>query len=263
MPCRWRRCVSAVLVLHFAALLTAVVAVPGRNTPAPRLAVLAHQPVRPYLQALNLTCPYRFFAPQPGAVTNHWFRIEYADGSVRWWDCLDKHAHWMRPPYQRVLNMMLLLDSNIGPNLEQPGRLALSPLAHTCLASYARHVAHRFGDDGRPVRTVAIYTLHHYILEPEQVRAGWDVTDLRLFRPCLLGTYDAQGQLLDAAATPQAVSSSALAARIITDLRRGSMGPGFPAPVPALLKQHPDLGAWQGAEEALAQEIEARVEGGQ
>jgi hypothetical protein len=38
----------------------------------------------PYLQFTHLNNAYHFYAPEPGPVTQVWFRLAYADGSSRW-----------------------------------------------------------------------------------------------------------------------------------------------------------------------------------
>lgn len=70
------------------------------------------------------------------------------------------------------------------------------------MASYARHVANRYGrtnDAGVavPVRSVGIYVVYHAARSPAQVRAGWEASDLRTHQTWFAGAYQADGQRVD------------------------------------------------------------------
>ncbi len=79
-----RAAVSGLIVLHFAAIFSAVLGA----APGPWIAAQAqHCIFRPYLDFMYLNNAYRFYSPDPGPASQLWFRIEYRDGEstlTRW-----------------------------------------------------------------------------------------------------------------------------------------------------------------------------------
>jgi hypothetical protein len=91
LPRMWRRIgVSVLIVLHFLAILSAVMSA----SPGPKaMGALYIYVFRNYLEFFYLTNAYHFYAPEPGPAYGLWFRIEYTkpeDGNVYW--------HWHKVP---------------------------------------------------------------------------------------------------------------------------------------------------------------------
>ena len=86
LPPGWRMMAGSVLILlHFAAILTAVTIVPPPNGPSPYWSnQLWSRTTRPYLQLTVLNNGYHFYAPEPGPAALVWFRLEFADGESTW-----------------------------------------------------------------------------------------------------------------------------------------------------------------------------------
>src|SRR5262249_25410698 len=86
IPAGWRMLVGSVLILlHFAAILTAVTVVPPSDGPSPYVAPhLWTRASRPWLQFTMLNNGYHFYAPEPGPAQLLWFYVEFADGESVW-----------------------------------------------------------------------------------------------------------------------------------------------------------------------------------
>ena len=83
-----RVAVSTLVVVHFAAILTAVLGA----SPGPWIAAQAqHCIFRPYLDFMYLNNAYRFYSPDPGPASQLWYRIEYREGKVT-------HSRWGKIP---------------------------------------------------------------------------------------------------------------------------------------------------------------------
>jgi hypothetical protein len=268
-----RRALSLVIVLHFLAVLTAVTSASSPGFPAPELAVRANALVRPYLQLTFLTSPYRFFAPNPGPVNVLWFRLRYADGSVRWVELPRREDFVPRMAYQRHLSVAMLLGQQVVP--ADDGGARLTELGQVYLASYVRHLARtraRPGPGGAAVavRGVGVYTALHGLLTPAQVRAGWEVVDLRTYQATFLGAYDPDGNRTGGRHPDQAckpishVAAGILAVDYYPRLRRDAGADprrladelGLPAPIRRLLVRFPELLA-PGAEKG---DLPGRIE---
>ena len=87
-----RLAVSILILVHFAAIATAVIGSP----PGPYIIQEAqHWIFRPYLDFMYLNNAYRFYSPEPSPASQVWFRVEY--------DWVDNGkplivSHWMRLP---------------------------------------------------------------------------------------------------------------------------------------------------------------------
>jgi hypothetical protein len=69
-----RLAVSMLIVLHFAAVLTAVISAP----PGPWIVgQTEHWLFRPYISFMYLPNAYRFYSPEPGPASQLWCRVEY------------------------------------------------------------------------------------------------------------------------------------------------------------------------------------------
>jgi hypothetical protein len=192
---RHRTAVSALILVHFIAIGTAVTSSSSPTFPAPQLAVAASQPFQPYLQATALNNAYRFFAPNPGTPSLFWFRVQDGSGAVRWSELPGRaDTPLARGSYQRRLNLSLLLGQQIIPDAANPDRLSFSPTGETCLASVVRHVADTEAPSQAPITSVGVYVVQHAVVTPEQARNGWTPDDLRTFRALFVGAFDANGE---------------------------------------------------------------------
>jgi hypothetical protein len=228
--------VSLLVVVHFFAITTAVTSAGSTMFPAPDIVVWVKNWVtRPYLQFVFLTNPYRFYAPNPGPTPVLWFRLEYQDGTARWLE-LPRRQDWpIRMPYQRHLCAVMLFDQMAGSiSPEEPGVRRLSPEGRIAACSFARYAARKYprmAADGSlvPVKEVALYSIMHLVMEPWQVRNGWETTDMRLHMPFYVGTFGADGLQLDAGTTT-------LQYRPISDLAAHMLA----RDIYPLFRQHPD-----------------------
>lgn len=204
-PRRWvRGIVSLLICAHWFAICTAVIAAGTPQFPPPLPAVYARLYLtQPYLSFVFLTNPYRFYAPNPGPANLIWFRIEYADGGVRWLEVPDRNNWRLRMPYQRHLCVALLFDQmGEAASPQDPVVRRLTPQGKVAASSFARHVARKYArrdENGQPipVTRVSIYTVMHSVLEPRMVQEGWDINDLRLYTPFYIGTFGPDGLQLD------------------------------------------------------------------
>lgn len=251
-----RRLASLLIILHFLAILTAVTSASSANFPAPALAVLANRPFQPYLQATFLANAYRFYAPDPGAPSVLWFRIQYQDRSVRWLELPRRADFHLRMSYERCKSLAGLLSQQVtpGPN----GQLEISDLGQIGLASYVRHLAstrQRTTPDGSvlTVRSIGVYTVQHAARQPEQIREGWEPNDLRTYRAAFLGAYNPAGLRTDeyrpgAVEQPIAFVAAGIVAVDVWPLPKATE-PGdrqldeleLPRPIRRLLARFPEL----------------------
>ncbi|MGE3803564.1 MAG: hypothetical protein AB7K24_02705 [Gemmataceae bacterium] len=252
LPAGWQRClVSLLVVAHFVAILTAVTSFSHPDFPAPAVAVLANRPFRPYLQATFLSNAYRFFAPNPGAPTVLWFRIQHEDGTVCWGEA-PRTGRWLRPGYQRDLNLTMSLGQYLMP---EGDNRAFTPIGAIAVASYARYLAREIAAHHDRVKAVGIYCVQHSVLLPEQIRAGWAVHDLPTYRATFAGAFSPVGErvdkhrplVLDQPITR--VAAGILAVDFYPRLRRrpgveaGQLAEelGLPVPIRRLLAAYPEL----------------------
>jgi hypothetical protein len=263
-PPRWARWLISVLVLaHFFAILTAVTGAGSQNYPAPPTAVkLGAYVTRPYLHMTFLNNPYRFYAPNPSPPNILWFRIKYEDGTVRWVEVPRKFDYPFRLPYQRHLALTLLFDQFSEPaipTIEEPLARQLSPEGRIAIASYIRHVARRhqrLDEEGKPQKVeIQFYNVYHQIMDPWQIRQGWQVMDLRTYAPAYYGTFNGEGVQIDKGTSRiqnkpiSELTAFALATDIYpvfrahpdTDRAELLRELGIPTPICALLVQFPEL----------------------
>src|SRR5262245_42688935 len=197
-PPRWlKRAVTIAIGLHFLAIWSTVVGTSTFRYQAPPLVEMLRvsPPVNFYLQSTFLTNPYRFYAPDPGPTSLMWFRLKYADDTVRWFELARRDDFALRIPYQRHMSIaMMLFGMGVAPDPTDPGKLVILPEAQIGLSSYVRHVAGmhpRTAPDGTaiPVELVSVYAVFHNILEPDQIRLGWEPDALQLYEMDFLGQY--------------------------------------------------------------------------
>jgi hypothetical protein len=269
--------VTGLVVVHFVAILTAVTSAGNPRFPAPQLAVEANIPFRPYLQMLFLSNPYRFYAPDPGPTNVFWFRLkhqyrdEHGEDVIqwRWVEMPDRSQFANRMPYQRHLSLTMLFDNQralVTTPLNQ-AQAALTEEAKLVLSSYVRHAARAYPlrlPDGTeaPVKAVEFYNTYHAVLHPDQIKAGLDTYDLRLYLPNFYGQFTPEGSRIDSPMPLngkqmwmiQERSISDLAAQILysdlypvfrkdqtTDRMEIMEKLGTPTPIRALLMRFPQL----------------------
>lgn len=192
-----KRSLGALVVLHFACILSALIApaMPGAASPALPAAFYARIS-RHYLEPLAMTSPHRYYAPDISPFCQVWFRASFAGGGVRWLDVPGGWDHWLPMRYQRRFGISMALDSATQPAAEDGQAQTLTPLGGVLVSSYARHVARSLASGTGAVREVQVYQVAHRIRTPVEVRRGWSATDPRLYAPRYLGTCDSEGKLV-------------------------------------------------------------------
>jgi hypothetical protein len=231
LPTRWRQVALSLLVLlHFGAILVAVVLLPppGPKAEAPWLAREATADFyRPYHHLLYLGNAYHFYAPDPPDYTELlWFYIVYKDGSSRWVrvpgrnqgassvefhrdESLAFYVHRVSPAPPTALVAKRRIDAGkdaVRPIPTHPGlplaeqyqlpAPVLSPLPF--LSSYARHVARSYPSETNPeaeVLGVKIYRVQHHLMEPQEWLLTKSPHDPTLYRPYYQGEYNTRGEL--------------------------------------------------------------------
>jgi hypothetical protein len=129
--------VSALIVLHFTAILTAVISA----QPGPWIVgQIQHWIFRPYLGFMYLGNAYRFYAPEPGPASQLWCRIEYAqDGKIlsRWTKLPDMDQQG-NPNYAMSLQYTrrLSLTDHIGRTAPPPPATVTNEFGETVIAPY-------------------------------------------------------------------------------------------------------------------------------
>jgi hypothetical protein len=216
--------VSVAIVLHFAAILTAVTIVPPPGGQAPFLSNhLYTRFTRHYLQLTNLNNGYHFYAPEPGPSSLLWFRVQFADGAAR----------WVRIPDHRTVRNHLerrrlgALATAVGQTVRVPpareeellrlraraGQERAIPLADLpaamqyrepgmhvllLLSSFVRRVVrtteHPDGT-GSPVAKVKVYRVEFMNPPVQHFQAGRDPLDPTLYNAFYQGEYDRDGNL--------------------------------------------------------------------
>jgi hypothetical protein len=130
-----RLAVSTLILIHFAAILSAVLSA------APGPWIMAQAQVRmfgPYLDFMYLNNAYRFYAPEPGPASQLWFRIEYKKGDqiLARWTKLPEMDDKGRPNYPITIQYTrrLALTENVARTfpvpwtvLNQKGEMEVAP----------------------------------------------------------------------------------------------------------------------------------------
>lgn len=257
---RWL--VSVLVCVHFFAILTAVTSSGSGQFGSPYVAVQLNEPFLPYLETLFLRNGYRFFAPNPGPNFVIWFRMTYEDGRVRWYEFPQRTDFATPLAYTRMLSVANMGAQTSG-HPDDPDEIIIEPGTSICLASFARHVAsdrlaaqdlREAGD----LKTVEIYRVAHLYIMPDQIREGWDYTDLRLYQPMYLGAFRPDGSAIDPDSAvycrtqilvtdmiqndiaPELLSDSTLGATA-ADIAATLENLGIPEPVRKLVEDNPDI----------------------
>jgi hypothetical protein len=164
----WRHLVTAVLVVHIAAVLAGALAAPPSSPLERSVADL----FAPYHQVLDQGYAYRYYSPEPGPTPVVSATIRYADGreeTVR----LPKRGVLPRLRYQRQLALANHLAVDFAEARRTTGDGGQSAYAR----SYARHLAR-----ARPgCSTITLYVQSNLIPDPlvvAQARAGGKIVDI-------------------------------------------------------------------------------------
>lgn len=226
-----RAVVSVLLLLHFGGILTAVLSVPPREAEQAWVANwLWLRVYRPYLQFAYLNNAYHFYSPEPGPASLLWARVEYDDGSSRWYKVPNREEHWKDPLGQEYYRRLSLTDtiSHSFPTPAVPdlikqrrveagslfpaGPIPLHPyMADTIqfkvpidsvrktLTSYARFIARHTphpDDPNKKITSVKMYRIIHNMMAPADfLRPEMDPLHRVLFVPYFLGDFDVDGNL--------------------------------------------------------------------
>jgi hypothetical protein len=212
--------VSAVILIHFGAILTAVTSVP----PQPWLSnYLWTHFYRPYVEFMYLNNAYHFYSPEPGPTTLVWFYAQYDDGTMRRFEMPRREDHALTLEYQRRLSLTESVNQLLAPLPAVPQETRYrrlqagqedgiplhpevaenmqyripSPFSQRMLQSYARHIAgwaSRVEPD-RKLVGIKIYRVMHSLMTPRDVALGRNPEDPALYFPYYQGEFDSHGKL--------------------------------------------------------------------
>ena len=122
-----------------------------------------------------------------------WFRLEHADGSVRWVELPRQGEYAIHMRNQRRLGIGLMLQAGLHAGVANPGDVVLTPAGRVFVESCVRYVAREHGPAANPATEVQLYLVGHRVREPVEIQMGRPPTDLRLYLPRFIGRYDAAG----------------------------------------------------------------------
>lgn len=184
----WARgAVSAVLVFHIGAVLTAPLSVPPTIT-----GDLLRSVYRPYIAATYLNHAYKFFAPDPGPSHLIRYELTLADGSKKEGVFPDARQHWPRLWYHRHFMLSEIIHDGRPPEAFElePGREEgqRGRLESVLAPSYARHLL-----AAHDAREVTLYYRMHLLPGPGDVLAGDRLDDPKWYRQRRLVTLKRDG----------------------------------------------------------------------
>lgn len=165
-----RAIVSILLAFHVLAVFVA----PWSVEPSSLLSSYFWRFYQPYLQAGFLNHGYRFFAPEPGPSHLVRYELDWNDGTQVEGIFPNLQQHRPRLLYHRHFMMSEFLNS-APPDSEWERAYA---------QSYANHLLNLHGAD-----RVTLYLRRHLIVAPEDVLAGQQLDDPRLFEERRMGSY--------------------------------------------------------------------------
>jgi hypothetical protein len=224
--------VSAWVLFHFGGIFVACIGSDPTQTQSPWLARKASEYLyRHYLGFLYLTNAYHFYSPDPGPQDLIWFRIKYADGTVREVR-MPERGHSPVPLHftRRVAlgNSIMMsvpyiahLDAVLAPIVQKRSAaiaargIPLHPALHISLqyqeptestklylASYVRHIAHEYPHpDGKPeiaIESIRLYHVIHDLMQPRELAEGASPTAPFYYRPYYMGEYKPTGAYTEA-----------------------------------------------------------------
>lgn len=230
LPRVWRYGLGSLLVLlHFGGIVVATQCIPATNGQVAWLPLTLNARVyRPYLSSLYLTNAYHFYAPDPGASTLVWLRIEYADHSHRWLKLPDRPDSATPLHYQREMGISEITSTpsfkpitpkefeykltrrRMAGQFFRGGEIPLledrmpttqysapGELSQEIMSSMVRHVCRFYPSPTNPASppvAVKVYRLTYTIIMPEPLLQGHDPTADDLKLPYYMGEFDTQGR---------------------------------------------------------------------
>jgi hypothetical protein len=233
LPTPARKAVLSVwVVYHFLGILVATTNQDPSNTRAPYVSnKLWEFAYRPYLGFLYMNNAYHFYSPDPGPPDLLWFRVQYADGKIRWVNMPERDKSPVPLHYTRLIAMGNSISAavpiNMKDNKEMENRKrdrvrggmikGIAPLPEVAplqlhyqepnflgklyIASYARHIMYAYPHpDGEPavgVESVKVYHVVHDMLTPAQFVKGESPLNLTLYRPYFFGEFKPDGSFTE------------------------------------------------------------------
>jgi hypothetical protein len=227
VPPGWRMLVgSALIVMHFACILTAVTIVPPPNGSSPYWSQQLFMRIsRPWLQLTVMNNGYHFYAPEPGPASLVWFYVEFSDGESTWVRIPDHKAVTTHVERRRLGALATSLGQTApvqpadlerlrqrrfeaGSKHKPPIPMAEvpveeqyhepTPYVQILISSYVRRVArtvkHPEGKDAE-VTGVKVYKVDYYNPPVQHFQAGREPLDPTLYAVYYMGEYDVTGKI--------------------------------------------------------------------
>lgn len=219
------------VLFHFASIISAVTSIEPPNAPASWLATnLWAYYFRHYLTFAYLNNAYHFYSPEPGPPVLLWSKIQYEDGTFRWFKIPNRTESPIQMHYQRMLSVTEstnVANSQSPDNWEeklQRRNLAglanqpqITPLNRSMsqsfmfkepadyskrmLFSYALYLTKKFAHPAdKPsinIDNIKIYRVTHNIITPGDMSRGENALDPTLYYPYFMGSFDKNANLMD------------------------------------------------------------------
>jgi len=217
------------VLFHFASIISAVTSIEPPNAPASWLATnLWAYYFRHYLTFAYLNNAYHFYSPEPGPPVLLWSKIQYEDGTFRWFKIPNRTESPIQMHYQRMLSVTEstnVASSHSPDNWEeklQRRNLAglanqpqITPLNRSMsqsymfkepadyskrmLLSYALYLTKKFAHptDKPSINNIKIYRVTHSIITPGDMSRGENALDPTLYYPYFMGSFDKNANLID------------------------------------------------------------------
>ena len=219
------------VLFHFASIISAVTSIEPPNAPASWLATnLWAYYFRHYLTFAYLNNAYHFYSPEPGPPALLWSKIQYEDGTFRWFKIPNRTESPIQMHYQRMLSVTEstnVASSHSPDNWEeklQRRNLAglanqpqITPLNRSMsqsymfkepadyskrmLLSYALYLTKKFAHPSdKPsinIDNIKIYRVTHSIITPGDMSRGENALDPTLYYPYFMGSFDKNANLIN------------------------------------------------------------------
>ncbi len=219
------------VLFHFASIVSAVTSIEPPNAPASWLATnLWAYYFRHYLTFAYLNNAYHFYSPEPGPPVLLWSKIQYEDGTFRWFKIPNRTESPIQMHYQRMLSVTEstnVASSHSPDNWEeklQRRNLAglanqpqITPLNRSMsqsymfkepadyskrmLLSYALYLTKKFAHPtDKPsinIDNIKIYRVTHSIITPGDMSRGENALDPTLYYPYFMGSFDKNANLIN------------------------------------------------------------------
>lgn len=219
------------VLFHFAAIVSAVTSIEPPNAPASWLATnLWAYYFRHYLTFTYLNNAYHFYSPEPGPPALLWSKIQYEDGTFRWFKIPNRTESPIQMHYQRMLSVTestnvasshspdnwdeKLQRRNLAGLANQPQIAPLNramsqsnmfkePAEYSkrMLLSYALYLTKKFAHPAdKPsihINNIKIYRVTHSIITPGDMSRGENALDPTLYYPYFMGSFDKNANLIE------------------------------------------------------------------